>query len=507
MDVYQPPAVPKAAKVCATSMSAQGTPTSSYWLTRFCFQRSLGAIYLIAFLIAANQYIPLLGEHGLLPVKLFLPRATFAEAPSIFWINHSDAFLTAAIWCGLGLSALAVTGISDRWGIWVSVAVWTLLWVIYLSLVNVGQTFYGFGWETILLESGFLAIFLGSSNTKPPRIVLWLLLWVLFRIMFGAGMIKLRGDPCWRDLTCLQYHYETQPLPNPFSWYFHHQPLWWHKTCVLLAHVAELIVPWFLFAPWRKGRAAAGLVTIYFQFTLILSGNLSWLNYVTIALCIPCFDDAMLSRVIRVHRAEPAYSPVAHRIAVYVLLTAVVFLSIQPTINLFSREQMMNASFEPLHLVNTYGAFGSITRQRFEIIMEGTESELPTDAARWREYEFKGKPGNPRRRPCIVSPYHWKLDWQMWFAAMSDYRDNPWIVNLVAKLLANDKPVLGLLAGNPFPDKPPRFVRAELYLYHFTKSHADGAWWTRERVGHYLPPLSLDDASFRDLLKEQGWKE
>jgi hypothetical protein len=168
---------------------------------------------------------------------------------------------------------------------------------------------------------------------------------------------------------------------------------------------------------------------------------------------------------------------------------------------------MMNASFEPLHLVNTYGAFGSITRQRFEIIMEGTESDLPTDAAPWREYEFKGKPGNPRRRPCIVSPYHWKLDWQMWFAAMSDYRDNPWIVNLVAKLLVNDKPVLGLLAGNPFPDKPPRFVRAELYLYHFTKSHADGAWWTRERVGSYLPPLSLDDASFRDLLKEQGWKE
>jgi len=484
-----------------------GTPTSSYWLTRFCFQRALGAIYLIAFLIAANQYIPLLGEHGLLPVKVFLPRATFGEAPSIFWINHSDAFITVAIWCGLALSALAVTGISDRWSIWVSVAVWTLLWVIDLSLVNVGQTFYGFGWETILLESGFLAIFLGSSNTKPPRIVLWLLLWVLFRIMFGAGMIKLRGDPCWRDLTCLQYHYETQPLPNPLSWYFHHLPPWWHKTCVLFTHFVELIVPWFLFAPWRRVRAAAGLITIYFQFTLILSGNLSWLNYVTIALCIPCFDDAMLSRVIRVHHAEPAYPPLAHRIAVYVLLAAVMVLSIEPTINLFSREQMMNASFEPLHLVNTYGAFGSVTRQRFEIIIEGTDADTPSDNAPWREYEFKGKPGNPRRRPCIVSPYHWKLDWQMWFAAMSDYRDNPWIVNLVAKLLANDKPVLGLLANNPFPGKPPKFVRAELYLYHFTRSHADGNWWTRERVGHYLPPLSLEDEGFRDLLKEQGWVE
>ena len=485
----------------------EGDKTSSYWLTRWWFQRALGAIYLIAFVIAANQYLPLLGEHGLLPVRLFLPRATFWEAPSIFWIDHSDAFITATIGCGLGLSALAVMGLSERWNLFLSAAVWTLLWLIYLSLVNVGQTFYGFGWETILLESGFLAIFLGSSNTRPPRIVMWLLLWVLFRIMFGAGMIKLRGDACWRDLTCLQYHYETQPLPNPCSWYFHHLPLWWHKTCVLFTHFAELIVPWFLFAPWRRLRAVAGLITIYFQLTLIVSGNLSWLNYVTIALCIPCFDDAMLSRILRIRRGEPSYSPLAHRVAVYLLLGLVVFLSIQPTINLFSREQVMNASFEPLHLVNTYGAFGSVTRERYEIIIEGTDADTPTDDALWREYEFKGKPGNPRRRPCIVSPYHWKLDWQMWFAAMSSYRSHPWIVNLVAKLLQNDKPVLGLLANNPFPNTPPKFVRAELYLYHFTDSHADGAWWKREHVAHYLPPLSLDSESFREVLKEQGWME
>ena len=483
------------------------TPTSSYWLTRFCFQRALGAIYLIAFLIAANQYIPLLGEHGLLPVRLFLPRVGFWDAPSIFWLDHSDSFMTAMIWFGLGLSVLAVSGISERWNIPFSAVVWGLLWAIYLSLVNAGQTFYGFGWETILLESGFLAIFFGSSSTKPPRIVLWLLLWVLFRIMFGAGMIKLRGDPCWRDLTCLYYHYETQPLPNPLSWYFHHLPRWWQKTCCFFTLVVELVVPWFLFAPWRRIRAAAGLLTIYFQFTLILSGNLSWLNYVTIALCIPCFDDAMLARVFRIHHAEPTHSPLGHRVAVYVLLSVVLLLSIRPTINLFSREQMMNASFEPLHLVNTYGAFGSVTRERYEIIIEGTDADVPTDDAPWRAYEFNGKPGNPRRRPCIVSPYHWKLDWQMWFAAMSDYRYHPWIINLVAKLLQNDKPVLSLLANNPFPNAPPKFVRAELYLYHFTDSHADGAWWKRKLVGPYLPPLSLDNEDFRRVLQEQGWRD
>jgi hypothetical protein len=360
--------------------------------TRFWFQRVLAGIYLIAFLIAADQFIPLLGEHGLLPVRLYLPLTNFWEAPSLFWWDHSDRFITTAIWCGLTLSVLALTGISERWNTAFSASVWTLLWALYLSLVNVGQVFYGFGWEMILLETGFLAIFLGSG--QAPRIVLWLLLWELFRIMFGAGMIKLRGDPCWRDLTCLAYHYETQPLPNPLSWDFHHFPLWWHKACVLFTHFAELIVPWFYFAPWRRVRMIAGLLTIYFQFTLILSGNLSWLNYITIALCIPCFADMR-----RVQLST------AHQVAVYLLLVLVSVLSIQPALNLFSRHQAMNASFEPLHLVNTYGAFGAVGRQRPEIVVEGTD-----DGATWHEYEFKGKPGNPLRRPCIVSPYHYKLD-------------------------------------------------------------------------------------------------
>src|SRR3989449_480615 len=245
--------------------------------TRFWFQRALAGIYLMAFLIAANQFIPLLGEHGLLPVRLYLPLTSFAQAPSLFWWDPSDRFVTTAIWCGVGLSVLALTGLSERWNSLFSASVWLLSWVLYLSLVNVGQVFYGFGWEMILLETGFLAIFLGAA--QPPRLVFWMLLWELFRIMFGAGMIKMRGDPCWRDLTCLYYHYETQPLPNPLSWYFHHFPPWWHRACVLFTHFAELIVPWFLFAPWRRVRAVAGLLTVYFQFTLILSGNLSWLNY------------------------------------------------------------------------------------------------------------------------------------------------------------------------------------------------------------------------------------
>jgi hypothetical protein len=466
---------------------------TDFWLTRLCFQRGLGCIYLIAFLIAANQFIPLLGERGLQPVRRFLRYTRFQKAPSLFWINCSDRFITAAIWCGIALSIFAVTGRSESLGLVVSMSAWALLWVIYLSLVNVGQTFYGFGWETMLAETGFLAIFLGSSDAHPPVVVMWLIVWVLFRTMFGAGLIKLRSDPCWRDLTCLFYHYETQPLPNPLSWYLHHSPPWTHKAGVLFTHFAQLVVPWFYFAPAPLCYLAGGL-TILFQITLILSGNLSWLNYITIVLCIPCFDDRLLGRLISISHSVPMQMTLVHKIAVGALTVIVLALSWRPARNLFSRRQLMNASFEPLHLVNTYGAFGAVTRERFEVVIKGTDAEYPDANAEWREYEFKGKPGNVNRRPCIVSPYHWRLDWQMWFAAMSPPDLHPWIFALVQKLLAGEKRILRLFAHNPFPDAPPKFIRADWYRYQFTKP-GDRGWWARTYAGEYLPPITLHHAS------------
>src|SRR5438067_13000979 len=391
---------------------------TDFWLTRLCFQRALGSIYLIAFLIAADQFIPLLGTRGLQPVRLFVRHVPFRRAPSLFYINCSDRFITATIWCGVGLSCFTLTGFSESFGFGVSMLTWALLWIIYLSLVNVGQTFYGFGWETMLAETGFLAIFLGSSDTRPPVIVMWLIVWVLFRTMFGAGMIKLRSDPCWRDLTCLFYHYETQPLPNPLSWYLHHSPPWAHKAGVLFTHFAQLVVPWFYFAPAPLWYWAGGL-TILFQITLILSGNLSWLNYITIVLCIPCFDDRLLARIIHISHSVPADMTLLHAIAVSTVAVIVLALSWRPARNLFSRRQLMNASFEPLHLVNTYGAFGAVTRERFEVVIKGTDAEVPGTDAKWREYEFKGKPGDVNRSQCIVSQYHWRLNWLMLFAEMS----------------------------------------------------------------------------------------
>ncbi len=484
---------------------------SSYWLTRYCFQRSLAFIYLIGFCIILNQYVPLLGAHGLMPVRLLLERISFWDAPSLFWLNASDGFLQAMGWTGIVLAAAAMSGFSDRFGMTVSAAVWFSLWALYLSFVNAGQTFYGFGWESVLLEAGFLAIFLGPAKSEVPKIIILFLRWVLFRIMFGAGLIKLRGDPCWLNLTCMDYHYETQPIPHPLSWYWHWMPAWYHKAEVLVTHLIELPVPWgyFAFGAFSPVAYVAGGLAIVFQGFLILSGNLSWLNYVTIVIALACFDDRFLFRFIRI--AVPAVEPFSKlRKGVLIALTVLIgLLSIPPALNLFSTRQLMNASFDPFHLVNTYGAFGSITKVRKEVILEGA-AETDIGAAKWKEYEFKCKPGNVLRRPCVVSPYHLRLDWQMWFAAMNDFRYHPWILNLVAKLLENDSKVLSLLKENPFPDKPPVYLRALHYEYHFTtpeERRKTGAWWKRRLIGIYLPPLSLKDPQFRAVLQRTGWQQ
>jgi hypothetical protein len=481
---------------------------ATYWFVRLFFQRGLALVYLIAFLVAVNQFRPLLGEHGLLPVPRFVGRVEFQQTPSLFFLWPRDTAFTLFAWIGVGLSVLALAGISERYGWWLSVPVWALLWAIYLSFVNVGQTFYAFGWESMLLEAGFLAIFLGPSRYAPSAILIWLLRWMEFRVMFGAGLIKLRGDPCWKTLTCLDDFYETQPMPNPLSWYFHHLPQWFHHGGVLFNHFTELIVPFAYFLPQPLAGIAAG-ITILFQLILMLGGNLSFLNLLTIVLAIPALDGRWLAVLAPVHVPELI---AAGRGAAFVMIGLAVLvglLSINPVLNLISSRQMMNTSFEPLHLVNTYGAFGSITKPRYEVIVEGTADAVPgVPGVQWLSYEFKGKPGDPTRIPPQIAPYHLRLDWLMWFAAMGRYTDYPWFVNFTAKLLQNDPAVLSLLRSNPFPERPPRYVRAMLYRYRFStpeERRRTSGWWQREEEGPWFPAVSLDTPGFRQLLIDQGW--
>lgn len=477
-----------------------------YWLTRLLLQRGLALVYLIAFLVALNQFRPLCGENGLLPAPQFIRETPFRAAPSIFYLFPRDAAFLLFSWIGVLLALLALTGLSERFGTWPSMAVWTLLWVIYLSFVNIGQSFYGFGWESMLLESGFLAIFLGSADTEPRAIMIWLFRWVLFRVMFGAGMIKLRGDPCWRDLSCLDYHFETQPMPNPLSWYFHWLPGWVHRAGVVFNHLVEVLAPFCYFAP-QPASAVAGILVLLFQGTLMVSGNFSWLSFLTMVLAVSTFSDAQLGRILPINAPQLAPATPFQIVATWGVGLMVLMLSVRPVLNLLSRTQIMNTSYSSLHLVNSYGAFGSITRERYEIVLEGSADAVVTPATLWKEYQFKGKPGNPRQMAPQVAPYHLRLDWLMWFAAMPSPYYDPWFIRLVERLLQADAPTLSLLRENPFPDGPPRQIRALHYLYRFStpeKRRRSGQWWQRQLTGTYFPAVSLVDPAFRGLLQQLG---
>jgi hypothetical protein len=467
----------------------------AYWYSRWLFERGLAVIYLVGFIVAVNQFVPLLGERGLLPVSRFVREVPFRAAPSLFFLAPTDRAFRAAAWLGVVVACVALTGVVQRQGAILTAMMWAVLWILYLSFVNVGQTFYAFGWESLLLEAGFFAIFIGAASTPPHAVLNWIYRWTLFRLMFGAGLIKIRGDSCWRDLTCLDYYFETQPMPNPLSWYFHHLPRPVLHGGVAINHFVELIVPFGYFLP-QPFAGIAGLITIAFQLTLIVSGNLSWLNWLTIVLAFTTLDNRWLSWLpVHVPTLQPI--PTAQRIAVYGLAVLVAFLSIGPTLNMLSSQQVMNTSFNSLQIVNTYGAFGSITRERYEIAIEGTSDEAVTEKTVWREYLFRGKPDDPSRRPPLVAPYHLRLDWLMWFAAMSSARDYPWFPQVLLKLLEGDGNVLSLLRSNPFPDRPPRWIRAQLYLYHFTTAEehrASGRWWNREFVAPYFPVVRLPPA-------------
>jgi hypothetical protein len=463
-------------------------------VSRLVFVRAMAAIYLIAFLVAANQFRPLLGARGMLPIPAFVRAVQIRHSPSIFHLHYSDRFFAAVAWTGAAIASLAVTGVVDLAPTGVTMLAWFVLWALYLSIVNVGQTWYGFGWESLLLEAGFLTIFVGPADAAPPALTLILLRWLVFRVEFGAGMIKLRGDRCWRDLTCLDYHHETQPLPGPLSWWFHHLPARVHRIEVAANHVAQLVVPFFLFTPQPVAGVAAAIICGT-QLWLVISGNYSWLNAVTIVIALPALGDGILGRLVPASPPDPLPSgPGWHDGLVVVLVAVVVALSIRPAINLLSSHQLMNAGFDPLRLVNTYGAFGSVTRVRREIVIEGTGDEAITSATQWREYEFKGKPGDPMRRPRQVAPYHLRLDWLMWFIPLSPGYGRGWFDRLLQRLLSNDRATLRLLRHNPFPDAPPSYVRARLFEYRFTtpaERKATGAWWHRTPLRDFVSPRRL----------------
>ena len=517
-----------------------------YTISREILQRGFGVLFLIAFASAFNQFPALLGERGLTPVPRFIALTTARQVPSLFrWkrFSYSDRRLRLVCVIGMVLAASAIIGLPQAGPAWVPIPVFLAMWAMYFSIVSIGQRFYGFGWESLLLEAGFLIGFLGSHEVAPALPMILLLRWFVIRVEFGAGMIKMRGDSSWRDLTAMDYHHQTQPMPNPASRLAHLMPGWWHKGETLGSHIVQLAAPWLLFAPQPIASFAASAIIIT-QLALVISGNYAWLNWATILLACSGLSDTFFRWLAggpfpgwgwnvfadstgteAADRAAATYPgealPVWWLVVVLVFVAWQVWLNVPALRNLLSPNQLMNASFNRLGLGNAYGAFGSMTETRNEIIIEGWIGDGDAEGAAidsadaggagtdgpsrddpdagWREYRFKGKPGDVLRRGPVVAPYHLRLDWLMWFAALGDYRQT-WFSELVRRIGSGDDQIRRLMGSDPFDGVAPDLIRVRVFTYRYaTRAERRAAkaageprpWWVRSDPRILVRPIDL----------------
>jgi len=469
-------------------------------LTQWLFLRVLAAIYIVAFASLAVQVTGLLGEHGISPAHDFLGRVgtslgwmRFWAAPSLFWISSTDKILVGAAWMGVGLGAVLFIGRLERLAL-------VLLYVVYLSFSLAGQEFLSFQWDALLLETGFLAIFFGHTIVTQ-RTIAWLFRWLAFRLYFLSGFVKLAsGDPNWRSLSALDFHYWTQPLPTVFAWYADKLPRGFQHFSTFMVLAIELGAPFLIFMPRRIRFFGAGLL-LSLEALIFLTGNYTFFNLLAAAITLFLFDDQALRGLVWTPRrvrewlmAEPARTGRAGRLAAAALTLLILPLGLARIFEnirggLPEPMETLARYSSPFQVVNSYGLFAVMTTERLEIVIEGSD-----DGQQWRAYEFPYKPGDVNRAPRWAAPHQPRLDWQMWFAALGDYRTNPWFVAFVERLLEGSPEVLALLEKNPFPDHPPHYIRAVTYDYKFStweERRRTGAWWHREAHGEYLPPVGF----------------
>ena len=466
-------------------------------LVSWLFLRAIGLIYLAAFVSFGVQALGLIGSHGILPLSEFtgairgqLGLERYWWFPMVFWLDQSDFAIRATCWAGAALSLLLIFNVLPRLSLF-------FLYALYLSLFYAGQIFMGFQWDVLLLESGFLALFL-SVATKPG---IWLLRWLLFRFMFLSGSVKLlSGDPTWANLSALSYHFQTQPLPTPLAWYAHHLPQGVLTASTAATFVIELGLPFLIFCP-RRLRFVAAFGTLLLEALIFLTGNYTFFNLLAMALCLVLFDDAALRKVVPqrltrfvqhdvrdINRGK-IVSFAAGALALLIVFANIVQIHAAFGGRISAPAMWINDEIAPLRIVNTYGLFAVMTTARPEIIIEGSD-----DGVHWREYTFKYKPGDVRRPPLWNIPHQPRLDWQMWFAALGTPSQNPWFLRFLQRLLENSPEVTSLLGSNPFPDRPPLYVRALLYDYRYSsreEKEATGAWWVRQPEGIYYPATAL----------------
>jgi len=479
------------------------------------FLRLLGLVYLCAFWSLGTQILGLVGDHGIVPAQMYLAAArTWAASqhigieryhllPTLCWISTSDAFLRGLCLSGAALAVLLLAGVAP-------LVILPILWIEYLSLSVVCREFLSYQWDALLLETGVLAVGVAPlqwidrprRGNPPPRIAVGLLLWLLFRLMLGSGLVKLAsGDPTWRSLTALTFHYETQPIPTSVAFYAHQLPVSIQKVSTLVTLMIELAVPFFMLGP-RRLRLAGFAAFVSLQALIAITGNYAFFNLLAAALCVFLLEDRLPVKAADTadDRARAAAGPrriaMAHRALVIVIAAVVIPVSayrFAASVGLLipggSLIEPAAEFIEPFRSVNSYGLFAVMTTARPEIVVEGSD-----DGEHWLAYEFKYKPGDPKRRPPFVAPHQPRLDWQMWFAALGSSREAPWFESFCERLLDASPDVLRLIAYDPFDGHPPRYVRAVLYQYRFADlatHRREGVWWTREPAGEYLPAIQV----------------
>jgi len=460
-------------------------PAESYSTALGLFPRLLGLVYLLAFASLLVQVKGLYGAHGILPIhevaevlRRKLGRWGFLRVPSIFWFKASDTFITAGTALGCALSIYLLAGLPPLPAL-------VLLWLIYLSFASLGQEFLSFQWDALLLETGFMTIFLPLVSPASPLVVLAYQVFI-FRFMLSAGTVKLTShDPNWRKLRAMSFHYETQPIPNRIAWYAHQLPEGLQRLSTLGTFLFELIVPFLALGPAPYKLACFCLLT-FFQGLILLTGNYGFFNLLTIVLAVPLLEDRYLGWL--VHSQSAAANLPLLSVAAGAAFGCVILLNLLQLLRLFLQPWWLSRILSLCgrwQISNPYGLFAVMTVERYEFVIEGSR-----DLKTWLPYEFHWKPGDPAGPPRQAAPHQPRLDWQMWFAALDPYHVEPWLSRLVKRLLEGSAAVQRLFRTVPYSDSPPEYIRLVVYRYHFTDlaaKRASGRWWDRVEIGRSEP--------------------